>query len=306
MFSEFCDQVQNRLVFPAISSIFICLIYYTGGWFNRLIFVGFFLFFLLKESKALLYISLFCSFTILFFCWLKETEPIEIDHKNVTERVMVFPDTVKLNGDWVTFVGRTINKQKIHLSYLAKSEKERNSFLALRSEAVEIVVSGDYQAPQQQRNKYTFDQINYDKVHRIKGRFQISQFKETLKKNTWKNFFSRKRGKWMTFIQKNFPSKTSIYMNALLFGHKASQFIQSEKIYRESGLLHLFSLSGMHLQTYLGGIYYLFRRGGWTLAGSFIPLCFITLSYLLLAGGTISVMRAGLLFLLKLTLKLFQ
>lgn len=61
-------------------------------------------------------------------------------------------------------------------------------------------------------------------------------------------------------------------MNALIFGYKDSQFLASEDTYKETALLHLFSLSGMHIQTYLGWLYYLFRRGGMTLTASYLPL----------------------------------
>lgn len=304
MFSEFCDQVQNRLVFPAISSIFICLIYYADNGYYRLIFAGLFLFFLFKENKTLAYLSAFCSVTILFSCLLKETVPI--DEKAVAEQVIVLSDTVKVNGDWVTFVGRTKKRQKIQFTYLAKTEKERNSLFIMRKEAIELIVSGTYQAPEHQRNKYAFDQINYDKVQRMSGRFQIDKIKEMHNKNTWQNYLTRKRGQWITYIQDNFLTKTSIYMNALLFGYKDHQFLDSEETYRETGLLHLFSLSGMHIQAYLGWLYYLFRRAGVTLSVSFIPLVLLTISYLILAGSSISVLRAGFLFLLKLGLKLFQ
>ncbi|NAB77649.1 DNA internalization-related competence protein ComEC/Rec2, partial [Enterococcus hirae] len=117
MFSRFCDQAQNRFIFPAISSIFICLFYYTDRWHYRLIFAGFFLFFLRKENKQIIGLSLICSTLVLFSCWLKETKPIE--DQRTLERIMVASDTVKMNGDLVTFIGHTTDKQKISCSYYA-------------------------------------------------------------------------------------------------------------------------------------------------------------------------------------------
>ncbi|OQO55829.1 DNA internalization-related competence protein ComEC/Rec2 [Enterococcus hirae] len=304
MFSRFCDQTQNRFIFPAISSIFICLFYYTDRWHYRLIFAGFFLFFLRKENKQIIGLSLICSTLVLFSCWLKETKPI--DDQRTFERIMVASDTVKMNGDLVTFIGHTTDKQKISCSYYAKSEQERNSFLVLRHEAIELIVVGDYQETSKQRNPYGFDQKKYDQIHRIKGRFQIRQIKEHLNRNAWQNMLSRTRGRSITFIQEHFSHKVSVYMNALIFGYKDSQFLASEDTYKETGLLHLFSLSGMHIQTYLGWLYYLFRRGGMTLTASYLPLVGGTLGYFSLSGGSVSVKRAGLSFLLKLGLKLLN
>lgn len=71
-------------------------------------------------------------------------------------------------------------------------------------------------------------------------------------------------------------------------------------------MLHLFSLSGLHIQFYLGWLYYLFRRIGWPLHVSIIPLSLLTICYVSLAGSSISVLRASLLFLLRLLVKLLN
>ncbi len=52
MFNEYCDRLQNRLIFPAISSIFICLLYYVDQGYCRMIFAGFFLFFSDERRKV--------------------------------------------------------------------------------------------------------------------------------------------------------------------------------------------------------------------------------------------------------------
>lgn len=71
-------------------------------------------------------------------------------------------------------------------------------------------------------------------------------------------------------------------------------------------MLHLFSLSGLHIQFYLGWLYYLFRRIGWPLHVSIIPLSLLTICYVSIAGSSISVLRASLLFLLRLLVKLLN
>ncbi len=43
-------HVRNRLIFPAITSMIICLLYYTDNWGYRLILAGIFLWFSLKKD----------------------------------------------------------------------------------------------------------------------------------------------------------------------------------------------------------------------------------------------------------------
>lgn len=134
-----------------------------------------FLFFLRKENKQIIGLSLICSTLVLFSCWLKETKPI--DDQRTLERIMVASDTVKMNGDLVTFIGHTTDKQKISCSYYAKSEQERNSFLVLKHEAIELIVVGDYQETSKQRNPYGFDQKSMTKYIGSKDDFRYARSK---------------------------------------------------------------------------------------------------------------------------------
>lgn len=104
MFNEYCDRLQNRLIFPAISSIFICLLYYVDQGYCRMIFAGFFCFFLMKEGKWVASICMLCSILVLVSCWIRETEAIDLRKK--IEIVGVISDSIKINGDKVTFLER--------------------------------------------------------------------------------------------------------------------------------------------------------------------------------------------------------
>lgn len=301
MFSEYCDRLQNRLIFPAISSIFICLLYYVDQGYYRMILAGFFCFFLLKEGKWVASVCMLCSMLVLISCWIRETEAIDLRKK--MEIVEVISDSIKINGDKVTFFGKTTNQQKIQLDYQLDTQRERDSFIQFTKQTVQLKVTGEYQVLEKKRNEYTFDQKVYFKTHRISGYFKVTAIQTVSKKITWKDFLIRKRGEFTRGIEARFQPKTSVYMNALLFGHKDHRFIESERLFRETGLLHLFSLSGMHIQYFLGCMYYVFRRIGVRLSVSFLPLSILTIGYAILAGSSISVLRASSLFLIKLALK---
>ncbi|WP_165006130.1 MULTISPECIES: DNA internalization-related competence protein ComEC/Rec2 [unclassified Enterococcus] len=303
MYRDLGEQVQNRLIFPAMTSIGICLFYYTDDWYYRVVLVGLFFWVTVKEGREITCLCLFFSFFVLVSCWRLESPEVNIEEKK--EHFLLSMDTLRTNGNHLTVAGRLVGEnQKVQLSYYAEKEEEIHEWLSFRGKDIELTASGEYIIAEPQRNQYGFDQIHYDKVHRIAGRFKVTHIEKIDYRNTWRNFLQRKRGTFLSFVQNNFPEKTGIYLNALLFGFKDARFADSEEIFKETGLLHLFSLSGMHIQCYLGWMYYLFRRSGFTLEVSILPMTVLTIGYFGIAGGSVSVLRAGILFLLQLATKL--
>ncbi len=298
-------HVRNRLIFPAITSMIICLLYYTDNWGYRLLLAGIFLWFSLKEGRFIAYLCILCSITVSISYRLQEYSFLE--EKTTSAQITVFTDTIRANGNFLTMEGRlSENKQKLQLSYQVNTEAELKTWLNFRGKGIELTAEGEFISPAKKRNLYNFDQEAYFRNHRISGRFQIQKIEQITMQNHWRNWLQRKRGSFISFVQSEFPQKTSVYINSLLWGYKDAGFRESEEIFRESGLLHLFSLSGLHIQFYLGWLYYLFRRIGWPLHVSIIPLSLLTICYVSIAGSSISVLRASLLFLLRLLVKLLN
>lgn len=298
-------HVRNRLIFPAITSMIICLLYDTDNWIYRLFLAGIFLWFSLKEGRFIAYFCIVGSIMVSVSYKLQEYSFLE--EKETAAQVTLSTDTIRANGSFLTMEGRlSESKQKVQLSYQVNTEEELKTWLGFRGKGIELTAEGEFISPEKKRNPYTFDQEAYFRNHRISGRFQIQRVEKITIQNLWRNWLQRKRGAFISFVQSEFPQKTSVYINSLLWGYKDSGFRESEEIFRESGLLHLFSLSGLHIQFYLGWLYYLFRRIGWPLHVSIIPLSLLTICYVSLAGSSISVLRASLLFLLRLLVKLLN
>lgn len=298
-------HVRNRLIFPAITSMIICLLYDTDNWIYRLFLAGIFLWFSLKEGRFIAYFCIVGSIMVSVSYKLQEYSFLE--EKETAAQVTLSTDTIRANGSFLTMEGRLPeSKQKVQLSYQVNTEEELKTWLGFRGKGIELTAEGEFISPEKKRNPYTFDQEAYFRNHRISGRFQIQRVEKITIQNLWRNWLQRKRGAFISFVQSEFPQKTSVYINSLLWGYKDSGFRESEEIFRESGLLHLFSLSGLHIQFYLGWLYYLFRRIGWPLHVSIIPLSLLTICYVSLAGSSISVLRASLLFLLRLLVKLLD
>jgi competence protein ComEC len=300
---ELFERTHNRLIFPAAAASLTSLFYYTEHWQYRAVFAGFFLWICLRNGRATALLCLCCSLLVFLSCWLKEVPLVETE---AFESVFqVYADTIKANGDLITFDARLMDQknQKIRGSYQVSSEEERTAFLSWRKETFFVQAAGAFSLAEPLRNAYGFDQEKHYRNQRIAAQFRITELKEIHFKNSNLSFFHRFRGAQITKIQENFPVKTAVYLNALLFGYRDHTFEESQQVFRETGLLHLFSLSGMHVQIYLGWIYYLFRRSGWRIAHSVFPLCMLAFCYTLIAGSGVSVLRAGILFSLRLLVK---
>ncbi len=95
------------------------------------------------------------------------------------------------------------------------------------------------------------------------------------------------------------PQKEAATMKALLLGEKQGLDEETKALYKRSGILHILSISSLHI-TILGvGTYQLLRRVGtpvWIAA----PICsLLMLAYGSMAGFGVSVTRAVIMFLLR-------
>nr|WP_277988612.1 DNA internalization-related competence protein ComEC/Rec2 [Enterococcus sp. MSG2901] len=211
------------------------------------------------------------------------------------------------SGDFITFIGTLMDEkqQKIQLSYRVQSEEELIKIQNLRGKAFILWASGEFEEPERARNPYNFDQMTYFKSQRIMGKFTIQKIKKIQGHHTWRNFLQRKRATGIRYVKQHFPEKLGVYVNALLFGYKDATFNDSQEVYQDTGLLHLFSLSGLHIQVYLGWVYYIVRRLGGTVQENTCFMFVVTLCYVVLAGSSVSIFRASFLFLLRLVGKCF-
>ncbi|MBO0431717.1 DNA internalization-related competence protein ComEC/Rec2 [Enterococcus sp. DIV0660C] len=303
---KFC-LVQNRLIFPAVISGLISLSYYTESWQYRLIFVSLFFWICLKEDRSILFLSLVCGALVFSSCLFLEKPTIQ-SRESTSSSFMINTDTMRESGDLITFIGTLMDEkqQKIQLSYRAQSEEELIKIQNLRGKAFILWVNGEFKEPERARNLYNFDQTAYFKSQRIMGKFTIQKIKRIIIHHTWHNFLQRKRATGILYVKKHFPEKLGVYINALLFGYKDAIFSDSQEVYQDTGLLHLFSLSGLHIQVYLGWMYYVFRRLGGTVQKNTCFMFVVTLCYVVLAGGSVSILRASFLFLLRLVGKCFR
>ena len=195
-------------------------------------------------TKVLLICGLFGSW-FLFQKW--QQEEAGQHHVDSVDTVRILPDTVKVNGDSLSFRGKA-DGRLFQVYYKLQSEAEKEKFQDL-SELHEMVVKGKLASPQGASNFAGFDYRNYLKTQGIYQTLTISEIVELRKTSSWdigENLSSLRR-KAVVWIKRNFPDPMRNYMTGLLLGHLDTDFEEMNELYSSLGIIHLFALSGMQV-----------------------------------------------------------
>lgn len=239
--------------------------------------------------KILLVCSLFGSWFV-FQKWQQEESSQHL--VNTVDTVRVLPDTIKVNGDSLSFRGKA-DGRLFQVYYKLQSESEKEKFQQL-SELHEIVVKGKLAIPQGTSNFAGFDYRNYLKTQGIYQSLTISEIVELKKASSWdigENLSSLRR-KAVVWIKRNFPDPMRNYMTGLLLGHLDTDFEEMNELYSSLGIIHLFALSGMQVGFFMDAFKKLFLRLGLT-QEKFKWLAYpFSLVYAGLTGFSASVIRS--------------
>ena len=180
------------------------------------------------------------------------------------ERVRILPDTIKVNGDSLSFRGKT-DGRTFQVYYKLQSEEEKEHFQAL-TDLYEIELEGKLSEPEGQRNFGGFDYQAYLKTQGIYQTLTIKSIQSMKKISSWdigENLSSLRR-KAVVWIKMYFPDPMRNYMTGLLFGHLDTDFEEMNELYSSLGIIHLFALSGMQVGFFMDAFKKLLLRLGLT------------------------------------------
>ena len=240
-------------------------------------------------TKVLLVSVLFGSWFIYQKWQQEEASQHLVDSVNT---VRILPDTIKVNGDSLSFRGKA-DGRLFQVYYKLQSEVEKEKFQQL-SELHELVVKGKLAIPQGANNFAGFDYRNYLKTQGIYQTLTISEIVELKQTSSWdigENLSSLRR-KAVVWIKRNFPDPMRNYMTGLLLGHLDTDFEEMNELYSSLGIIHLFALSGMQVGFFMDAFKKLLLRLGLTqekFKWLAYPLSFV---YAGLTGFSASVIRS--------------
>ena len=239
--------------------------------------------------KVLLVCSIFGSWFI-FQKWQQEEASRNL--VDTVDTVRILPDTIKVNGDSLSFRGKAEGRL-FQVYYKLQSKVEKEKFQQL-SDLHEMVVKGKLANPQGAKNFAGFDYRNYLKTQGIYQTLTISEIVELKKTSSWdigENLSSLRR-KAVVWIKRNFPDPMRNYMTGLLLGHLDTDFEEMNELYSSLGIIHLFALSGMQVGFFMDTFKKLLLRLGLT-QEKFKWLAYpFSLVYAGLTGFSASVIRS--------------
>ena len=264
------SQWISRIPIPKIYLSFLLLwLYYAIFSASVLALLGFvFLLFCLffqfpwkTVTKVLLICGLFGSW-FAFQKWQQEEASKHL--VDSVDTVRILPDTIKVNGDSLSFRGKA-DSRLYQVYYKLQSETEKEKFQDL-SDLHEMVVKGKLASPQGASNFAGFDYRNYLKTQGIYQTLTISEIVELRKISSWdigENLSSLRR-KAVVWIKRKFPDPMRNYMTGLLLGHLDTDFEEMNELYSSLGIIHLFALSGMQVGFFMDAFKKLLLRLGLT------------------------------------------
>ena len=246
-------QWISRFPIPKIYLSFLLLwLYYAIFSASFLALLGFvflvFCLFIHHPWKVVLKVLLICGLFASWFLFQKWQQEEASQHLiDSVNTVRILPDTIKVNGDSLSFRGKA-NGRLFQVYYKLQSEAEKEKFQDL-SELHEMVMKGKLSSPQGASNFAGFDYRNYLKTQGIYQTLTISEIVELKQISSWdigENLSSLRR-KAVVWIKRIFPDPMRNYMTGLLLGHLDTDFEEMNELYSSLGIIHLFALSGMQV-----------------------------------------------------------
>ena len=215
-----------------------------------------------KSAGKVLAICGIFGFWFLFQNWQQSQASQNL--ADSVERVRILPDTIKVNGDSLSFRGKADNRT-FQVYYKLQSEEEKEQYQALTA-LHEIELEGKLSEPEGQRNFGGFDYQAYLKTQGIYQTLNIKKIQSLQKVGSWdigENLSSLRR-KAVVWIKAHFPDPMRNYMTGLLLGHLDTDFEEMNELYSSLGIIHLFALSGMQVGFFMDGFKKLLLRLGLT------------------------------------------
>ena len=214
-----------------------------------------------SASKVLAICGIF-GFWFLFQTW-QQTQASQ-NLADSVERVRILPDTIKVNGDSLSFRGKS-DGRIFQVYYKLQSEEEKERFQAL-TDLHDLELEGKLSEPEGRRNFGGFDYQAYLKTQGIYQTLNIKRIQSLQKVGSWdigENLSSLRR-KAVVWIKTHFPDPMRNYMTGLLLGHLDTDFEEMNELYSSLGIIHLFALSGMQVGFFMDGFKKLLLRLGLT------------------------------------------
>ncbi|MDO6847023.1 DNA internalization-related competence protein ComEC/Rec2 [Priestia megaterium] len=197
------------------------------------------------------------------------------------------------DGDKLTFKF-TVQNEEVMAFYKLKTLEEKQQLEKLTIHQV-CQLAGQLTSPSPARNLHSFDYQQYLYHQSIHWQLNVKRLDlgkcqlPTLTPLTYLTFI---RQKGINYIQQTMSDPGAGFMQALIYGERTGIKEESINRYQQFGLIHLLAISGLHVGLLTAMCFYLLIRIGITRERAITLLLLLLPVYMILAGGSASVVRA--------------
>lgn len=248
------------------------------------------------EEKSLFYLGI-VLIALSFLRTFIEKEPhVFPEFTDTPYTIEVKQTTWKVDGNQLRFEGTVIEsniRQKIMVNYTIKTEGEKNQ---LEKPYKMVVSNGTFRFPKKATNANVFDYERYLRHQNIKQVFYAEDMSETtshLSVYHRKHILDSLRMKSLMYSEKVFSPHTSLYIQALVFADRNALQDDVLQSFKNLGLMHLLSISGLHISFLLGGLNKALLKARLTQESSMLLQLVFLVIYAVFTGLGTSVYRAS-------------
>lgn len=164
----------------------------------------------------------------------------------------------------------------------------------------EVMVSGSFRYFRKDFNHGEFDAFSYRENRGYEFYVNMSSLKTlSVQKFAPREFFHKLKRIFCKSVLKYCPLEGSI-VNTLLFGERSGLSKERKELFKYANLSHFLVLSGLHFSLAGGGIYILIRKSGMLRRYAALFSILFVFFYAALAGFGVSVIRAVIMFSVRL------
>lgn len=291
------SSLKGYLIFVALSVASLGWLVIEKSWLASVVWLVVWLR-LYRSKQPLIVVSCFLASLFFggYFLWhdSRGNHTTDVEKEPLQVQVMVDPNSLVIDGDSLQFEG--VNQEaneRYALRYQLQSLAEKETFETQRA-FFDLTGEVTLEIPEGQRNLNGFD---YRQYLAEKGIYRVGVVEKVSKlqnRRSWQPIQVIKvwRRLIALHIEATFANVTASYMKSLFIGIKDSAFKNQQEQWGTLGILHFFSLSGMHVFFFVSWVRQVLLRMRVTQEVVFwCELVFLFL-YLFLAGFSTSVGRS--------------
>ncbi|MGY3746280.1 DNA internalization-related competence protein ComEC/Rec2 [Vagococcus salmoninarum] len=265
-----------------------------------LILWGLFIIRVYRTKQLILLVSCFLLFgcgAVLSSYYLHQEQKVAsrpVEREGVVKRFRTTTKDWQMKGDRLQVIARdSQSKEKYLLVYQVSEEREQEWYQA---QVGEFYLTGEVlvKRPQGPRNLHGFDYQGFLKEKKIYFQGEVTTMLEIQKITTLNPLKGLRNIRQMVshYINRRFLPRSSSYLNSLFLGVRDDLFRENQPALLKIGILHLFSISGMHVFFFIGSWRYICLRCGVSLETYFWLEVSALLVIFILTGEGIGVSRS--------------